>query len=262
MNILHTVVRYPYPGHFGHDLINPTVNATVKMLSSYSPDAILTVDEDGWLSVLGSALDLSGTDVSIWPIVPNMPRVVREVADNGVIGSQIRRFMKLGVRSQMTLLLRIFNKIPKLARNDFVTGILMLVDMEMTHFKRRKVDSIVLSNQITELALTFQNRRLFTEFIDVVRCRYGASAGFMTSNLRLLVTQLTVWGLEADIILTPFNLNGFGMNPTKSEVEETVRSIKTRIVALDFDVNGTVSQLDGLNYLKRNGINTYAVTPF
>jgi hypothetical protein len=258
---LRTVLRYPDPRRFGQRAVEPTPEAVANLLRDVRPEAVLTLDEAGWLDTLGTALEVSKTEVPVWPIVPNMTRFVREVTDHGVVGSQIRSFMRLGVPAQLALMLRYAPKGLKLARNDFVTGLLMLVEMDMAHFRGLQVDTVVLGSQITELGLAFENRRLFAEFLRVVRRRYGASAGLMTSNLGLLAGRLAEWELEADVVVTPFNSKGFGMNPTQDSGESAVRALGSRIVALDFDANGTIPRDEALCYLERHDVRTYAVTP-
>lgn len=256
------VLRYPDPSHFGYASVSSTSDELTRVIETYDVDSILTLNEDSCLETLKIATDTSGLDVPVWPIVPNMSRFVREVTERGVVASQISRFSKLGVRSQMGLMLRYLPKVLRLARNDFVAGLLLLVEMEITRFKSHNIGCVVLGSQITELALAFENRRLLTEFFDLVQNRYRVPVGLMTSNLELLYTRLNAWHLNADVIVTPFNLKGYGMNPSLNKVVDTARTIQSRIVALNINANGTIPDSEALDYLDKNGVKTYVVSPF
>lgn len=256
------VLRYPEPSRFGYASVSSTSDALTRVIEAYDVEAILTINEDSCLETLNIATDTSGLDVPVWPIVPNMSRFVREVTERGVVGSQIRRFIKLGARSQMGLMLRYLPKVFRLARNDFVAGLLLLVEMEITRFKSHRIGCVVLGSQITELALAFENRRLLTEFFDMVQNRYRVPVGLMTSNLELLSTKLNAWHLKADVIVTPFNLKGYGMNPSLDKVVDTARTIQSRIVALNINANGTIPDSEALDYLDNNGVKTYVISPF
>src|SRR5205823_6522872 len=105
-------------------------------------------------------------------------------------------------------------------RNDFTTLLMLLLEMEMASFRRVRPPVVFLHPQITDLMLAMDNGRAVEKALGKIRRGLGAEPGLATNNLGTLLPRLQRWGVEAPVVLSPLNSQGYGMRPSREDCED------------------------------------------
>lgn len=118
--------------------------------------------------------------------------------------------------------------------------------------KRVVLESVLLHEVITDMALALGLDWLFKSFIDFSLKR-GIKPGFETRNFVYLVDKLESWNIDLSrvVIATPFNKIGFLMNPSKQACEEALaKHSDANIIAMSVLAAGYLKPAEALNYLR------------
>ena len=198
----------------------------------------------------------SGT--KIYPVVPNMASYARDTRDRSPIAAMLQRFLRLNPREMARVACTNIVKLLEILGRDFSTGALILAEMEIVKFRRYQPEVVFLNNQIVDLAMAFDNQKLFTEFQRLVRERHGLGVGIVTFNYSWLAPKLVRWGIKADRIIAPFNAKGYLMHRSKEECEQCVAEQRSALIASEFTAAGTIPDAEALAYLQGLGIQAIA----
>jgi len=117
--------------------------------------------------------------------------------------------------------------------------------------KQTSVNSLLLHEVITDLALALNLDWLFKAYINIMS-RIGISPGFNTCNFAYLVKKFEEWHIDLCniAIAAPFNRVGFQMNPSREECEETLRDMKEPVlIAISTLAAGYLKPSDAINYV-------------
>ncbi|KKT72227.1 MAG: hypothetical protein UX31_C0008G0020 [Candidatus Nomurabacteria bacterium GW2011_GWA1_46_11] len=133
---------------------------------------------------------------------PNMVAYIRDVLDVGPIGAVVKRFIKLPVLDMVRLGLRNLPHLLKIVGKDFVSGLLILVEIELLKSKKAKIASVVLTDQVSDLGIAFGNNVLYDRFIKLAHA-YEKDAGIWTNNFKTTAIRLGKWRLRPDFMVVP-----------------------------------------------------------
>ena len=123
--------------------------------------------------------------------------------------------------------------------------------VELSSGDKGKLESIILHEVITDMALALDMGWFFKSFTDFVS-NTGVTPGFNTCNFAFLVRKLREWDIDLGktIIVAPFNKVGFQMTPSKEECEKTLGSIRgAGVIAISILAAGYLEPLDGIDYI-------------
>ena len=134
----------------------------------------------------------------------------------------------------------------------------LLVDSEMKLLKGMKIDGIFLLNIVTDLLLGLEMYDILYQFANYVKKEYGVKAGFFTMNHaklhNVLVNKLK---LKNPIIISDINKIGFRMNPSQTDVENTLLKNDSYNIAMAFLASGALKPSEAAEYIKStNGIHS------
>jgi hypothetical protein len=198
------------------------------------------------------------TGTNIYPVVPNMASYARDTRDRSPIAAMLQRFLRLSPRQMARVARTNIVKLLEILGQDFSTGVLILAEMEIVKFRRYQPEIVFLNNQMVDLAMAFDNQKLFTEFQKLVRKRHGLGVGIVTFNYGWLAPKLAKWGIKVDRIIAPFNERGYLMHPSKKECEQCVTEYHSALIASEFNAAGTIPDGEALAYLQGLGIQAIA----
>lgn len=120
-----------------------------------------------------------------------------------------------------------------------------------TH-KKACLDSLMLHQLITDLALAFDLDWLFKSYVDFLKGR-KITPGFNTGNFSFLVNKFVDWeiNLENIVIAAPFNKVGFQMTPSSEECEKSLKMLpKPNVIAISVLAAGYISPKEAAGYLQ------------
>jgi hypothetical protein len=132
---------------------------------------------------------------------------------------------------------------------DYLKLMEVLVDAEMKMFEGVSTPIIFLQNVVTDMLLGLQAGEVLAAFLQYVKKRYNAEAGFITMNLPLLSKTLDALGIEQPIICTSFNKEGFRMSGGVKAYEEVLASKKCRVIAMQIFGGGFIPAKEAVAYV-------------
>jgi hypothetical protein len=118
--------------------------------------------------------------------------------------------------------------------------------------KQANLDSVLLHEIITDMALALDLDWLFKSYIDFV-LRLGIKPGFETRNFAYLVNKFREWsvGFDKIAIATPFNKVGFQMNPSGAECEKALAKIpEPNVIAMSILAAGYLKPPEAMKYVR------------
>jgi hypothetical protein len=117
--------------------------------------------------------------------------------------------------------------------------------------KHLRLNSVLLHEIVTEMALALDMSWLFKAYIDFMQ-KLKISPGFETRNFAYLVNKFKEWNISFKglTIATPFNKVGFQMVPSKMECEKALESFSEPVViAISILAAGYLSPSDAIDYI-------------
>ena len=201
---------------------------------------LLWTPEPSGLEAVASAL--SGRELELAVVLPNMSLYARDAMDSGPTGAVLKRFKALSPVRFAGLALRLLPRVPALLEKRFSAGALLLADAEFLRLTELPVAKVVLHNSVVDMALAYGCRELFDDFRGWARGR-DVEGVFMTNNLGLWASRMREWGLDGLVAVTPVNAKGYLMQPDRASVEAYCRAHPGRVWAIE---TGGATHLESL----------------
>lgn len=187
-------------------------------------------------------------DLSILAVIPNAYEYARESTEKGVLGTILGKSKEIDLYRKVRMGLRALRKIQGIITKDLLTLLTNLMDFEMASFHPYKVTGIVLHGQVTDLALSSNNREVFDVYQEIVRERYKAQPILATHNFGTLLPKLMEWQIHMPIMAS-FNKKGFIMKPSQKECEQLLKRTDYYIIAKKVMAGGRISPEEAFPYL-------------
>lgn len=197
-------------------------------------------------------------DMKIYPIIPNAYEYARDATEKGVLGTILHKAKQIDLYRKIRLGLRALTKIRGILTKDMVTLLTNLLDFEMSSFKPYNVKGVILHGQVTDLALSADNKEILTVYINLIRDNYKVTPILATHNFGPLLQKLKEWDIHIPV-MGPFNKKGFMMKPTQDEVEQLVKETKSYIIAKKVLAGGRLTPEEALPYLVDKNIGSIAL---
>jgi hypothetical protein len=100
------------------------------------------------------------------------------------------------------------------------------------------------------LLLSLKIKEIFLDYISYVEEEIGLKPGFITLNFQLFKSYCNKWNIKQPIVMTPINIGGYDMNPSKESVEKAIKIFNGRIIAMNILGGGAFSIKETCSYLK------------
>jgi hypothetical protein len=140
----------------------------------------------------------------------------------------------------------------RLALGDFAALMQLLLEVELMMMRGLPVHGVFLQNVIFDLIVGLRGQRLLERFHRHVSERFGATPGYITMNHPLAQKVLCdEIGLAKPWICANFNVAGFRMNPSPSEVEQSYANARSSNIAMSVLASGALGAVDSMNYVSR-----------
>jgi hypothetical protein len=195
----------------------------------------------------------NSTDLSILAVIPNAYEYARESTEKGVLGTILGKAKEIDLYRKVQMGLRALRKIQGIITKDLITILTNLIDFEMASFHPYKVTGVILHGQVTDLALSSNNREVFDVYQEIIRERYKTQPMLATHNFGTLLPKLMEWQIDMPIMAS-FNKKGFIMKPSQKECEQLLKKTNYYIIAKKVMAGGRLSPEEAFPYLSDKNI--------
>lgn len=177
-------------------------------------------------------------DMNFYLQVPNIQGYVNEMNEKGLSGLILELVHRGGVKSLSSIALK---NIWGVAKNDYSSVAKSALQLEISPFLDVDIKALLLHNVSTDLLLALRIPIAFSEYIEYVKDNLNLNYGFVTLNFGLFKTCFDKWGLGLPLVMTPVNMKGFDMNPSKEVVERALNTYNGDIIAMNVLGGGVLS---------------------
>jgi hypothetical protein len=137
-----------------------------------------------------------------------------------------------------------------LLKKDYLALALSYLKLEVAPFSEFNLKALILHNTLTDLLMALGVSSVFSQYElyanDVLKLDFGLA----TWNFLLVKDNLEKWHIRPPIIMTPVNVKGFDMNPSKQEVEAGLRDYSGTVFAMNVLGGGAYSIPKSASYVK------------
>ena len=151
-------------------------------------------------------------DFQVYPVVPNAPAYVRDLADLGMMGAALKRLRRLPPAGWLRLGAFGLRNVRGVLAQDFAAMLGVMIQMELPLFSPFRPGVVFLHAQMTDLLLACDNPAGLRAFAGLVR-RYGAEPGLATRNFGVLLPRLEDWSLDVAVLDARSNRFANSPNP-------------------------------------------------
>lgn len=209
---------------------------------------------DMTLSILRMIRETGGSErLRLYAIVPYAYEYVRLVTQIGVLGLAKNFAKQIAVSGNVRA---IAMGLKGVIRVDPVALMKTYLIYEISRIKssagkQANLDSVLLHEIITDMALALNLDWLFRSYVDFM-LELGIKPGFETRNFAYLVNKFKEWNIDFSeiTIATPFNKIGFQMNPSRTECERALAEVpESNVIAMSVLAAGYLKLPEAMEYI-------------
>jgi len=197
-------------------------------------------------------------ELTLFPVIPNAYEYARESTDKGVLGAVLSKSKEIDMYRKIRMGLRALTKIQGIISKDILTLLANLMDFEMATFHAYNVKGIILHGQVTDLALSSNNREIINIYQNLVMEKYGVTPILATHNFGTLLPKLQEWNIKIPIMAS-FNKKGFMMKPSQEVCEKLLETTENFIIAKKVLAGGRLAPEEAFPYLVGKSIGSAVV---
>ena len=186
-------------------------------------------------------------DMNFYLQVPYVQAFVQTINQRGMRGFLSEMVGRAGLAGTSSLALKsAFN----LLKKDYLAIALSYFKVEIAPFSEFSVKALILHNTLTDLLMALEVSSAFSAFDEYVNDVLKLDFGLATWNFSLTTRNLERWDLRPAFVMTPVNVKGFDMNPTKDEIETRLREYDGTVFAMNVLGGGAYSLPEAASYVK------------
>jgi hypothetical protein len=200
-----------------------------------------THDRVGEISDIVRANPTRYADFQFYPCMPYAHKYANSVGEVGTLET-IRRF------APGSLVGTLIQGAISAVTQDIYRLMKMLVDAEMKRFAGLKTPIVFVQNVVTDLLLGLKLYDMFPAFVQHIKEKYDAEAGFITMNLPKLVDVLEKAGVENPIVCANINKIGFRMSGGVDAYRDVLRAKRCRAIAMSVFASGAIPPKEAIEW--------------
>jgi hypothetical protein len=200
-----------------------------------------THDRVGEITDIVRANPTRYADFQFYPCMPYAHKYANSVGEVGMIET-VRRF------APGSLVGTLIQGAISAVTQDIYRLMKMLVDAEMKRFAGLKTPIVFVQNVVTDLLLGLKLNDMFPAFVEHIREKYDAEAGFITMNMPLLVDVLEKAGVKNPIVCANINKIGFRMSGGVDAYRDLLRSRRCRAIAMSVFASGAIPPKEAIEW--------------
>jgi hypothetical protein len=200
-----------------------------------------THDRVGEITDIVRANPTRYADFQFYPCMPYAHKYANSVGEVGMIET-VRRF------APGSLVGTLIQGAISAVTQDIYRLMKMLVDAEMKRFAGLKTPIVFVQNVVTDLLLGLKLNDMFPAFVEHIREKYDAEAGFITMNMPRLVDVLEKAGVKNPIVCANINKIGFRMSGGVDAYRDLLRSRRCRAIAMSVFASGAIPPKEAIEW--------------
>jgi hypothetical protein len=186
-------------------------------------------------------------DMNFYLQVPYAIGYVKKMNEKGVIGLVSDLMSQTGFSGAGSLALR---GVVNLVKRDYMALAMSVLKLEVSPFTDVNIKALMLHNMVTDLLSSLGLSEAFLAYENYVKDNLGIDPALITLNFPMLKNNLEKWGIKPSFIMTPVNPHGYDMNPSKENVEASIKNYKGKLIAMNLLGGGAFSVKDANSYIK------------
>ena len=186
-------------------------------------------------------------DMNFYLQVPYVQAYIQTINQRGMKGFLSEMIGRAGLAGTGSLALK---GALSLLRKDYLSIALSYFKLEIAPFSDFSVKALILHNVLTDLLMALEVSPAFAAFDEYVNDALKLDFGLATWNFALVTRNLARWNLRPAFVMTPVNVKGFDMNPTKEAVEAGLRDYDGTVFAMNVLGGGAYSIGESASYVK------------
>lgn len=186
-------------------------------------------------------------DMNFYLQVPYVQAYIQTINQRGMKGFLSEMIGRAGLAGTGSLALK---GALSLLRKDYLSIALSYFKLEIAPFSDFSVKALILHNVLTDLLMALEVSPAFAAFDEYVNDALKLDFGLATWNFALVTRNLELWNLRPAFVMTPVNVKGFDMNPTKEAVEAGLRDYDGTVFAMNVLGGGAYSIGESASYVK------------
>jgi hypothetical protein len=190
-------------------------------------------------------------ELVLYPSIPYPHKYANLVAEQGIVGA-----IQSVLSSQSAInLLGFAGKGLSLLTGDVTKVFMLLIDVEMSIYKKLDYKVIYLQNIVTDLLLGLGFGEVFVEYCRYVEKKFHAAPGFLTMNVPRLAAYLEECGIENAVLCGAVNNRGYLMSPDIASYEAYFRGPQRYpMTAMSIFASGAIPAREAVDYIGQQGI--------
>ncbi len=187
-------------------------------------------------------------DMNFYLQVPNIQGYIQKMNEKGFSGLFLELAQRDGIKALSSMALK---NVMGLVKKNYFSMAASALQLEIAPFMDVNIKAVFLHNVSTDLLLSLQIQDAFEEYNTYIKDNFRLNPGFITLNFKLLKESFDRWDMHEPLVMTPINIRGFDMNPSKEEVEFAIKSYTGKIIAMNVLGGGAFSIQESSDYLKK-----------
>jgi len=179
--------------------------------------------------------------------VPYAQGYIQKLNEKGLSGVIRDIIHRTGIKSASTIALK---SIADMAKRDYLSMATSALKLEISPFVDIDIKALLLHNVVTDLLLALDVKDAFIEYGEYVERKLNIKPGIITTNFKLFKDSFGKWGIKPPLVMTPINLAGYDMNPSREIVESAIKKYKGDIIAMNVLGGGAFNIDKASGYLK------------
>jgi hypothetical protein len=193
--------------------------------------------------------------LGLYPVLPDMSTLLAPMLTGGTVTvlNQVVRDTSIFSRAKAAVGAGL-----SFLGSDALGAFHIYLDMELERTMKgapphSTLKAVLLHETFTDTCVAFGLGDLVANYIQRVNSKHKTMAGFVTRNLPQFVRFCSRKGIDLKeiVIMTPFNVLGFQMTPSRKECEETLLALdKSHIILMSIMAGGRIPLSQAIEYLK------------
>lgn len=186
-------------------------------------------------------------DIDFYLQIPYIHSYIQKMNENGLMSligdiiyrNGLKRASRIAVKNMINL-----------TKKDYISLALSFLELEIIPFIDLNIKAVLLHNVITDILLSLGMSNCLKAYIEYISDELDLKSGFITLNFHNFQCNINRLKIKPPLVMTPINLGGYDMNPSKGAVEMAINKYNGDIIAMNILGGGAFTVEKTRDYIK------------